>query len=80
MARAAASNAIDADPSNAANYASGVAFLLQVGAYRDALDIVHRALTQSDVSEFYRVYKGRAVSQVVGYASTRYGRAGLELG
>jgi hypothetical protein len=49
-------DAIDADPSNAANYASGVAFLLQVGAYSDALDIVHRALTQSDVSEFYRVY------------------------
>ncbi|HYH93536.1 MAG TPA: penicillin-binding protein 2 [Candidatus Saccharimonadales bacterium] len=29
--------------------------------------------------EFYRVYKGRAISQVVGYASSRYGRAGLEL-
>ncbi|HUS31320.1 MAG TPA: hypothetical protein VMZ53_22570 [Kofleriaceae bacterium] len=49
-------DAIDADPSNAANYASGVAFLISVGAYADALDIVHRALTQPDVSEFYRVY------------------------
>lgn len=29
--------------------------------------------------EIYRVYRGRAVSQVVGYASSRYGRAGLEL-
>ncbi len=29
--------------------------------------------------EFYRVYRGPAISQVVGYASTRYGRAGLEL-
>ncbi len=29
--------------------------------------------------ESYRVYPSRAVSQVVGYASTRYGRAGLEL-
>ena len=28
--------------------------------------------------EFYRVYAGRAASQVVGYASTLYGRAGLE--
>ncbi len=28
--------------------------------------------------EFYRVYAGRAFSQVVGYASTIYGRAGLE--
>jgi peptidoglycan glycosyltransferase len=29
--------------------------------------------------ETYRAYKGRSVSQVVGYASARYGRAGLEL-
>ncbi len=28
--------------------------------------------------EFYRVYAGRAISQVVGYASSVYGRAGLE--
>jgi tetratricopeptide (TPR) repeat protein len=49
-------DAIDAEPENAANYASAVAFLLTVGNYADALDIVHRALTQADVSEFYRVY------------------------
>ncbi|HEX5148898.1 MAG TPA: penicillin-binding transpeptidase domain-containing protein [Candidatus Limnocylindrales bacterium] len=29
--------------------------------------------------ESYRVYASKAISQVVGYASTRYGRAGLEL-
>jgi peptidoglycan glycosyltransferase len=29
--------------------------------------------------ELYRVYSGDAVSQVIGYASPRYGRAGLEL-
>ena len=29
--------------------------------------------------ELYRVYRTAAVSQVVGYASSRYGRAGLEL-
>ncbi|MEA2578705.1 MAG: penicillin-binding protein [Chloroflexota bacterium] len=29
--------------------------------------------------ELYRVYRGPAISQVVGYASPRYGRAGLEL-
>ena len=29
--------------------------------------------------ELYRVYSGEAISQVVGYASGRYGRAGLEL-
>jgi peptidoglycan glycosyltransferase len=28
--------------------------------------------------EFYRVYRGPAISQVVGYASQSYGRAGLE--
>ncbi|MFL5684089.1 MAG: hypothetical protein ACJ77O_13210, partial [Chloroflexota bacterium] len=28
--------------------------------------------------ESYRVYAGRQISQVVGYASTTYGRAGLE--
>ena len=29
--------------------------------------------------ELYRVYRGAAASQVVGYASTKFGRAGLEL-
>ena len=29
--------------------------------------------------ELYRVYRGESISQVVGYASSRYGRAGLEL-
>jgi penicillin-binding protein A len=29
--------------------------------------------------ELYRVYRGTAASQVIGYASTRFGRAGLEL-
>jgi peptidoglycan glycosyltransferase len=29
--------------------------------------------------EIYRVYRSPAISQVVGYASSRYGRAGLEL-
>lgn len=47
---------IDADPENAANYATATAFLLQVGSYAEALDIVHRALTQTDVSEYYKVY------------------------
>ncbi len=47
---------IDADPSSPANYASAAAFLLQVGSYADALDIVHRALGQSEVSDYYKVY------------------------
>lgn len=49
-------DAIDADPTSAANYAGGVAFLLQVGAHADAIDIVHRALSQSEVSDYYKVY------------------------
>ncbi len=49
-------DAIDSDPTSAPNYASAVAFLLHVGSHADALDIVHRALTQSEVSEFYKVY------------------------
>jgi tetratricopeptide (TPR) repeat protein len=47
---------IDADPTKAANYAVAAAFLLEVGSYTDALDIVHRALSQADVSELYKVY------------------------
>ena len=47
---------IDSDPTAAANYASAAAFLIATGSYPEALDIVHRALSQSDVSEFYKVY------------------------
>lgn len=47
---------IDADPESAANYASAASFLIQVGSYPDALDIVHRALGQIQVSDFYKVY------------------------
>jgi hypothetical protein len=49
-------DAIDADPTSAANYASAAAFLLEVAASADALDIVHRALGQAEVSDFYKVY------------------------
>jgi tetratricopeptide (TPR) repeat protein len=49
-------DAIDADPGSAANYAGAVAFLLQVGSFADATDIVHRSLSQSQVSDFYKTY------------------------
>jgi hypothetical protein len=49
-------DAIDADSSSAANYAGAVAFLLQVGSFTDAIDIVHRSLSQSEVSDFYKTY------------------------
>jgi tetratricopeptide (TPR) repeat protein len=47
---------IDAAPGAGPNYASAVAFLLSVGSYGDAVDIVHRALGQAEVSDFYKVY------------------------
>jgi tetratricopeptide (TPR) repeat protein len=47
---------VDADSTSAVNYASAAAFLLQVGAYPDALDIVHRALGQTEVTDYYKVY------------------------
>jgi peptidoglycan glycosyltransferase len=38
------------------------------------------ARNQEDANgELYRVYRGPAISQVIGYASNRYGRVGLEL-
>ena len=47
---------IDADADEASNYAEAAAFLLQIGNYTEALDIVHRALGKSEVSEFYKIY------------------------
>lgn len=47
---------IDSDPSDASNYATAAAFLIEIGNHPEALDIVHRALTQTDVNEFYKVY------------------------
>jgi hypothetical protein len=49
-------DAIDADPTSASNYAEAVAFLLRVGSFPDAVDIVHRSLSQSEVSDFYKTY------------------------
>lgn len=45
------------------------------------LDREGRTLARNETDangEIYRVYRGPAISHVVGYASTRYGRAGLE--
>jgi tetratricopeptide (TPR) repeat protein len=49
-------DAIDANPSSASNYAEAVAFLMSVGSFADAIDIVHRSLSQSEVGDFYKVY------------------------
>ncbi len=45
------------------------------------LDRERRTLARNETDangELYRVYRGPAISHVVGYASARYGRAGLE--
>ena len=47
---------IDADAEAAANYGEAAAFLLSIGNYTEALDIVHRALDKSEVSELYKIY------------------------
>jgi hypothetical protein len=47
---------VASDAANGAHAAAAAAFLLQVGGYTDALDVVHRALTTTGVSDFYRAY------------------------
>jgi peptidoglycan glycosyltransferase len=49
------------------------------GRILDRKDRVLARNEQDANGEFYRVYRGPAISQVVGYASARYGRVGLEL-
>lgn len=48
------------------------------GAIRDRDGTVLARNEKDANGELYRVYRSAAVSQVVGYASARYGRAGLE--
>jgi penicillin-binding protein A len=49
------------------------------GAIRDRHGTTLARNEKDANGELYRVYRGTAASQVVGYASTRFGRAGLEL-
>ena len=48
------------------------------GKIKDRSGVVLADNKKDANGEFYRVYAGRATSQVVGYASSVYGRAGLE--
>lgn len=48
------------------------------GSIRDRAGKVLASNKTDANGELYRVYAGRAISQVVGYASNLYGRAGLE--
>ena len=65
-------------------------FAVRPGGHRGGADRATRPILDRDGTtlarnetdangELYRVYRGPAISQVVGYASARYGRAGLEL-
>jgi peptidoglycan glycosyltransferase len=49
------------------------------GTIRDRDGTVLASNKEDANGELYRVYRSPVVSQVVGYASSRYGRAGLEL-
>jgi tetratricopeptide (TPR) repeat protein len=50
------SEAVDADPDSPAIAAGAVAFLIEAGRYRDALDAYHRGLGEPGIAELYKVY------------------------
>ena len=51
-----AMEALDLDPSSDEVAASAVAFLLEAGRYRDALDAYHKALGEAAIGEYHKVY------------------------
>ena len=48
--------ALEADPESSTICAGGVAFLIEAGRYRDALDAFHRGVGEQNVGELYKVY------------------------
>jgi len=50
------SSAVDADPESPAIPAGAVAFLIQTGRYREALDAFHRGIGEPAGNELYKVY------------------------
>ena len=48
--------AIETEPESSAISAGAVAFLIEAGRYRDALDAFHRGVGEQDVGELYKVY------------------------
>jgi tetratricopeptide (TPR) repeat protein len=51
-----AMQALDLDPSSEDIAASAVAFLVEAGRYRDALDAYHKALGEPAIGEYHKVY------------------------
>jgi peptidoglycan glycosyltransferase len=68
------------DLSNAPDDAAVIAAARTVerGVIKDRTGVVLASNKKDANGEQYRVYAGRAISQVVGYASSIFGRAGLE--
>lgn len=51
-----AMQALEHDPESEELATGAVAFLLEIGRYRDALDAYHRSLGESAISEFHKIY------------------------
>lgn len=51
-----AMQALDRDPDSEDVAASAVAFLIEAGRYRDALDALHKCLREPAISEYHKVY------------------------
>lgn len=49
-------SAVEIDPDTAAIPSGAVAFLIEIGKFRDALDAYHRGLGSAAISDFYKVY------------------------
>jgi tetratricopeptide (TPR) repeat protein len=83
--------AVEADPESASIVAGAVAFLIETGRYRDALDAFHRGVGEPDVGELYKVYmslwivaEGRRLGEqrdpiAVDYLTSRRGDLWYEL-
>ncbi|HSR96127.1 MAG TPA: hypothetical protein VLM79_03605, partial [Kofleriaceae bacterium] len=51
-----AMQALEHDPESEELATSAVAFMLEIGRYRDALDAYHRSLGEPAISEFHKIY------------------------
>jgi hypothetical protein len=83
--------ALETDPESSAIPAGCVAFLIEAGRYRDALDAFHRGVGEQNVGELYKVYmslwviaEGRRLGEprdpiAVDYLTSRRGDLWYEL-
>lgn len=83
--------AVEADPESSSIVAGAVAFLIETGRYRDALDAFHRGIGEQAIGELYKVYmslwiivEGRRLGEprdpiAVDYLASRRGDLWYEL-